>query len=259
MGALALTGQQPKRTPFEPMTPGVEHVPYGDVGRARRRRRRRHRRGVPGADPGRGRRGHPAGRLPAGGPARSPPSAARCWCSTRCRPASAAPAPGSRSSRPASCPTWSRWPRASAAGCRSARASASAPRATCSQPGQHGTTFGGNPVCCAAALAVLRTIAEDGLLEHVTQVGKEIATGVEALGHPLVARGQRGRPAARHRLCASRCPPRSRRPPARAGSWSTTRCPTGSGWSRRWCSPRPRPREFLAALPDVPGRRQMTQ
>ncbi len=38
----------------------------------------------------------------------------------------------------------------------------------------------------AAALAVLRTIAQDGLLEHVTQVGKEIATGVEALGHPLV-------------------------------------------------------------------------
>ena len=31
MGALALTGQQPKRTPFEPMTPGVTHVPYGDV------------------------------------------------------------------------------------------------------------------------------------------------------------------------------------------------------------------------------------
>ena len=31
MGALALTGQQPKRTPFEPMTPGVTHVPYGDL------------------------------------------------------------------------------------------------------------------------------------------------------------------------------------------------------------------------------------
>ena len=54
------------------------------------------------------------------------------------------------------------------------------------EPGQHGTTFGGNPVCAAAALAVLATIADDGLLEHVTQVGKEIATGVEALGHPLV-------------------------------------------------------------------------
>ena len=30
MGALALTGQQPKRAPFEPLPPGVSHVPYGD-------------------------------------------------------------------------------------------------------------------------------------------------------------------------------------------------------------------------------------
>ena len=55
------------------------------------------------------------------------------------------------------------------------------------EPGQHGTTFGGNPVCCAAALAVLDTIAADGLLEHVRQVGKEHrAPAIEALGHPLV-------------------------------------------------------------------------
>jgi acetylornithine/N-succinyldiaminopimelate aminotransferase len=54
------------------------------------------------------------------------------------------------------------------------------------EPGQHGTTFGGNPVSCAAALAVLRTIADDGLLEHATLVGKELAAGIEELGHPLV-------------------------------------------------------------------------
>ncbi|MDN5929718.1 MAG: acetylornithine transaminase [Pseudonocardia sp.] len=54
------------------------------------------------------------------------------------------------------------------------------------EPGQHGTTFGGNPVCCAAALAVLTTIASDGLLEHVNLIGKTIAAGIEELGHPLV-------------------------------------------------------------------------
>jgi acetylornithine aminotransferase len=54
------------------------------------------------------------------------------------------------------------------------------------KPGHHGTTFGGNPVCCAAGLAVLRTIAADGLAEHAAALGKEIAAGVEALGHPLV-------------------------------------------------------------------------
>jgi acetylornithine/N-succinyldiaminopimelate aminotransferase len=54
------------------------------------------------------------------------------------------------------------------------------------RPGQHGTTFGGNPVCCAAGLAVLRTIAADGLVEQAAALGKEIAAGVEALDHPLV-------------------------------------------------------------------------
>ncbi|WP_103350089.1 acetylornithine transaminase [Amycolatopsis sp. CA-128772] len=59
------------------------------------------------------------------------------------------------------------------------------------EPGHHGTTFGGNPVCCAAGVAVLKTIAADGLLDHVSTLGKDIAAGVEALGHPLVA-GVRG-------------------------------------------------------------------
>jgi acetylornithine aminotransferase len=54
------------------------------------------------------------------------------------------------------------------------------------QPGQHGSTLGGNPVCCAAALAVLRTIAADGLLDHAARLGKEIAAEVTAMRHPLV-------------------------------------------------------------------------
>lgn len=60
------------------------------------------------------------------------------------------------------------------------------PAAHLLQPGQHGSTLGGNPVCCAAALAVLQTIAADGLLDHVARVGKELATGMTALHHPLV-------------------------------------------------------------------------
>jgi acetylornithine/N-succinyldiaminopimelate aminotransferase len=57
--------------------------------------------------------------------------------------------------------------------------------------GEHGSTFGGNPVACAAALAVLDTIERDGLLRHVTEVGAQLAAGIETTSHPLVA-GVRG-------------------------------------------------------------------
>jgi acetylornithine/N-succinyldiaminopimelate aminotransferase len=53
-------------------------------------------------------------------------------------------------------------------------------------PGMHGSTFGGNPVCSAAALAVLRVLREEGLVEHADALGKTLADGIEALNHPLV-------------------------------------------------------------------------
>lgn len=55
------------------------------------------------------------------------------------------------------------------------------------KPGQHGTTFGGNPVACAAGLAVLDTIAGDGLLDNVKRQSEKLRDGVEGLGHPLIA------------------------------------------------------------------------
>ncbi|MFE0422455.1 acetylornithine transaminase [Streptomyces sp. NPDC058953] len=55
------------------------------------------------------------------------------------------------------------------------------------KPGQHGTTFGGNPVACAAGLAVLDTIAADGLLDEVKRFGEKIRDTVESLNHPLVS------------------------------------------------------------------------
>ncbi|MGE2737846.1 acetylornithine transaminase [Mycolicibacterium vaccae] len=53
-------------------------------------------------------------------------------------------------------------------------------------PGLHGSTFGGNPVCTAAALAVLKTLAAEGLVERADVLGKSLADGIEAIGHPLV-------------------------------------------------------------------------
>ncbi|KOG30062.1 acetylornithine transaminase [Streptomyces resistomycificus] len=54
-------------------------------------------------------------------------------------------------------------------------------------PGQHGTTFGGNPIACAAGLAVLETIASEGLLENVKRQSEKLREGIESLGNPLIA------------------------------------------------------------------------
>ncbi|MFF3348564.1 acetylornithine transaminase [Streptomyces sp. NPDC002779] len=54
-------------------------------------------------------------------------------------------------------------------------------------PGHHGTTFGGNPVACAAGLAVLDTIENEGLLENVKRQSEKLRDGIESLGHPLVS------------------------------------------------------------------------
>lgn len=53
--------------------------------------------------------------------------------------------------------------------------------------GDHGSTFGGNPVSCAAALAVLTTIADEHLLDNVKRVGEHLATALSDIDGPLVA------------------------------------------------------------------------
>jgi acetylornithine aminotransferase len=58
--------------------------------------------------------------------------------------------------------------------------------ATMLGPGQHGTTFGGNPVAAAAALATLHVIERDGLLLNASRVGQRLREGVQALSSPLV-------------------------------------------------------------------------
>ncbi|MGJ6123918.1 acetylornithine transaminase [Mycolicibacterium sp. Y3] len=53
-------------------------------------------------------------------------------------------------------------------------------------PGLHGSTFGGNPVCTAAALGVLKALADEDLIAKAGVLGKTISHGIEELGHPLV-------------------------------------------------------------------------
>jgi acetylornithine/N-succinyldiaminopimelate aminotransferase len=55
-------------------------------------------------------------------------------------------------------------------------------------PGTHGTTFGGNPLVCAAALATLETIEEQGYLARVTEMGAYFTEKLEQLAqaHPEI-------------------------------------------------------------------------
>ncbi len=57
--------------------------------------------------------------------------------------------------------------------------------------GQHGSTFGGNPLAAAAGLAVIDTIEQEGLLDHAAGAGRHLVDAVAALEHPMVT-GVRG-------------------------------------------------------------------
>ncbi|MBW8486572.1 acetylornithine transaminase [Actinomadura parmotrematis] len=65
------------------------------------------------------------------------------------------------------------------------------PHGTLFAKGDHGSTFGGNPVAASAALAVLATVESEGLLANAADVGAILA-GAGAIGHPLLS-GARGR------------------------------------------------------------------
>jgi acetylornithine aminotransferase len=73
------------------------------------------------------------------------------------------------------------------------------------KPGTHGSTFGGNPLACAAALATLEAIEEEGLMENAARVGAALLAGlrealagrpgvVEVRGHGLMIGVELARP-----------------------------------------------------------------
>jgi acetylornithine/N-succinyldiaminopimelate aminotransferase len=185
MGALALTGQQPKRAPFEPLPAGVSHVPYGDVAALDA--------AVDGdtaavvLEPILGEAGvivPPEGYLRA---AREI-TAARGALLVIDEVQTGIGRTGAWFAHQAAgiVPDVVTLAKGLGGGLPIGACIGIGDAGRLLEPGQHGTTFGGNPVCCAAALAVLDTIVGEGLLEHVQQVGKVLTTGIEALGHPLV-------------------------------------------------------------------------
>ena len=67
---------------------------------------------------------------------------------------------------------------------------ATGPAACLLGPGQHGTTFGGNPVACAAALAVIATIRDEGLRERANALGERWSAELAAVPGVTGVRGR---------------------------------------------------------------------
>ena len=56
------------------------------------------------------------------------------------------------------------------------------PRADVFEPGDHGSTFGGNPLACAVALTVLHVVERDGLVGHAAEMGEVLGAALGSLG-----------------------------------------------------------------------------
>lgn len=185
MGALAMTGQPAKRAPFEPMAPGVEFVPYGDVAALET--------AVDGdtaalvLEPIQGEGGvvvPPEGYLAAAREITRRHGALLVLDEVQ----TGIGRTGTFLAHQAFgiVPDVVTLAKGLGGGLPIGACLGLGAAADLLTPGQHGTTFGGNPVCCAAALAVLATLREEDLVAHAAAAGKELAGGIEALGHPLV-------------------------------------------------------------------------
>lgn len=186
MGALAMTGQPAKRAPFEPMPPGVDFVPYGDTGAL----------DAAVTDQTAAIILEPI--LGEAGVVTPPPG----YLADARRIATERGAllildevqtgigrTGTFFAHQAAgvVPDVMTLAKGLGGGLPIGACLATGPAADLFTPGQHGTTFGGNPVCAAAALAVLGEIDDRALTDNAATVGKAITAGIDDLGHRLVS------------------------------------------------------------------------
>ncbi len=185
MGALALTGQPAKRDPFRPLPGGVTHVPYGDV--AALRAAVSTDTALVMLEPVQGETGvvvPPAGYLAA---AREITRATGTLLALdEVQTGIGRTGHWFEHQAHGLDPDILTLGKALGGGLPIGAALAFGDAADLLTPGTHGTTFGGNPVACAAALAVLDTIGSEDLLAQVRRQGERLRQGIEDLRHPLI-------------------------------------------------------------------------
>jgi ornithine--oxo-acid transaminase len=59
----------------------------------------------------------------------------------------------------------------------------------CIQPGEHGSTYGGNPLGCAVALAGLQVLQEDNLVANSAEMGAKFRAALKGKNHPAICDG----------------------------------------------------------------------
>jgi len=191
MGALALTYKAAYREPFEPLPGGVEFIPAGDVGALRN---------ALGPDvaalivePIQGEAGVrelPAGYLEAARELTKAVGALLIIDEVQTGMGRSGAWMAHHLIAPGVVPDVVTLAKGLGGGIPIGAVVATGEAATLLGPGQHGTTFGGNPVACAAALAVIETIGSQDLLGRVERLGSAWARDLAAVDGVDQVRGR---------------------------------------------------------------------
>ena len=189
-GTLSATGQEKYHIGFQPLLPGFRLVPYDDVEAMEKAVHDETIADYAGTDSGRGRRGYAARRL----------SQARCAISAIARKIllilDEVQTGMGRTGKLFGCqhagikPDIITLAKALGGGIADWRDGGEGEIASMLTPGTHGSTFGGNPVSCAAALGVIDALEQDGAMENAATVGGYMIERLRS--SPRLRAGRRG-------------------------------------------------------------------